>query len=64
VLVYERRQDGEFSVTAVNRSAEPQMVSIPWNACTATDLLTGKQFTVCNGQLQLTLPPYGGFLLA
>ncbi|MBE6963317.1 MAG: glycoside hydrolase family 13 protein [Ruminococcaceae bacterium] len=63
LLVFERQLDDARSVTVVNRSAEPQTISIPWNASAATDLLTGQIFCAGDGQLHLTLPPYGGLLL-
>jgi 4-alpha-glucanotransferase len=64
LLAYARALDGERTMTVVNASAHEASLCFPWPKDQATDLLTGKAFSTSNGQLFLTLPPYGGLLLA
>ena len=63
LLVYARELEDERSVTLVNASGQPLPFFLPWSAGKATDLLTGTVYQAVDGQVKLTLPPYGGLLL-
>ena len=47
----------------VNADHKPHRLTLPWSRDRATDLLSGQVFEAVEGQLSLTLPPYGGLLL-
>lgn len=63
LLSFARTLDGERLTAAVNASAEPQRLLLPWPAEEASDLLSGQLFFPEKGRLELVLPPYTGFLL-
>lgn len=63
LLAFTRTLGENVCLTAVNASASPQRMTLPWNRSTAEDLLSGRRFPVENGRLSLPLAPYEGLLL-
>ena len=64
LLAYEREYGHEVCLTVVNADCKPHHLTLPWSRCRAEDLLSGQVFEAVDGQLSLTLPPYGGLLLS
>ena len=63
-LAVQRRAGNQVTLAAMNAGAEPLDLTLPWLGGTATDAATGQQFLVLDGAVHLTLPGYGGVLLA
>jgi len=64
LLAYEREYGREVCLTVVNADHKPHHLTLPWSRDRAEDLLSGQVFEATEGQLSLTLPPYGGLLLS
>ena len=63
LLVFERREGGERTVTALNNGAEAAALTLPWDAPLAEDALTHQRFQALSGTLHITLPPENGMVL-
>ena len=55
LLAFRREKEGHSIVTAVNSDAKRHTLSLPWQGETAADLITGKEFPVKDGFVELTL---------
>lgn len=64
LLAFARRLDGECVAAVVNAGDKPVVLSLPWDAALARDLLTGQQFFAADGTLRLRLDALEGMLLA
>ena len=64
LLAYEREYGREVCLTVVNADCKSHHLTLPWSRDRAEDLLSGQVFETVDGQLSLTLPPYGGLLLS
>ncbi|MDY5612522.1 glycoside hydrolase family 13 protein [Dysosmobacter sp.] len=63
LLAYEREYGRDICLIVVNADHKPHHLTLPWSQDRAEDLLSGQVFESPDGQLSLTLPPYGGLLL-
>jgi 4-alpha-glucanotransferase len=63
VLAYRRTDPTEHLVVVTNAADTPQELTIPWEPLRAYDLLSHKKFFSWNGQLTVTIPAHGCFLL-
>ncbi len=57
------RQRGSTLCTLVNAGTKPVTHTLPWSGPLATDLLSGRTWSVAEGQLTLELPGLSGVLL-
>lgn len=62
-LVIERRCGDERTVTAMNAGTQVLTLALDWDGPLCRDGVTGQQFLVQKGQVQLTLPPLDGVIL-
>ncbi len=63
LLAYVRETEAEKMAVMVNAGPVPVSLTIPWHRAAARDLLTNRRFHTREGQLTLSLPPWGGLLL-
>ena len=63
VLAYRRTDPTEHLVVVTNAADTPQQLTIPWEPLRAYDLLSRKKFFSWDGQLTITIPAHGCFLL-
>ena len=59
----ERRCGDERTVTAMNAGTQVLTLALDWDGPLCRDGVTGQQFLVQKGQVQLTLPPLDGVIL-
>lgn len=62
-LVFARESSTDRCVTVLNAGVEPIALTLPWSGSLAVDALTQQEFFCADGQLHLTLEPYGALLL-
>ena len=63
LLIFARELDGQLLTTVVNAADVSQVLSLPWSAPPAWDLLTSQRFIPTDNAISLTLPPRSGLLL-
>ncbi|MBU5625783.1 glycoside hydrolase family 13 protein [Oscillibacter sp. MSJ-2] len=63
LLVFSRQEGDETTWALFNCGAEERSLTLPYPGDLATDLLTGQQFAVLDGEVELTLPSLDGMLL-
>jgi maltooligosyltrehalose synthase len=64
LLAFAREKSNKRIVTVVNRDAWRHTLTIPWHTDTATDLISGRTFTVKDGFVELVLEAQAAMLLA
>ena len=64
VLAFARDWSGETSAVVLNAGKNAVELSIPWSGDFAADILGGHRLAVLDGQIKLSLPPFGGVLLS
>lgn len=63
LLAFAREADGRTLVTITNAGDQAACLTLPWEASSARDLLSGQLLAAQNGTLFLDLPPRSGYLL-